>query len=419
MLSSVSSPREAAYFALISSDKEHIESTLEIWQKLNKPASKDLRLAKELAFGTIKRLSSLDFLAKQLTSTGKLNLKSKEKMLLRMAIYQFVFMERIPFYAIVDEKVGLAKKHFGMKTANFFNAVLRKAKDLKLELPRTENPVEDLAIFYSYPTFFVKKLMSEYGLKKAKEIMEVQNHFFPPTVRLRKKAGDTLLKGKELHYLLDGTFEVVQIPKDVEITSIAANPDFYIQNATPAFLIASLAKDIPSPKTILDLCAAPGGKLLACRDLFPEAELFANDVSEEKCALIRDNLRKYGAFSHISCQRGEVYQAFQKFDLIVLDVPCSNSGVLHKRPEARWRLLPENLKQLEELQIAIVKNAASLLNPGGQIWYLTCSILREENEDLIKKVCQRFRLKVFGKMLSVLPNDQGLDGGFGCALKSL
>jgi len=180
--------------------------------------------------------------------------------------------------------------------------------------------------------------------------------------------------------------------------------------------VAALAEHSKAPARILDLCASPGGKLLAAHDLFPQAKLYANDVSPEKIMRLSQNLAKYGVKADLNCGQGEDYQSSELFDLIILDVPCSNSGVLNKRPEARWRLTPKVIEGLRQTQSRLVKHAADLLAPGGVIWYLTCSILKSENEEMIEDVIQHDRLeKVFSKI--VLPNYEGWDGGFGCVLR--
>lgn len=387
-------PREAAFVASLASAKGEgfVPDLLAQWRSTCSPTDLDFDLASEIAFGSTRMALACDYMSQQLSEKrpGKL----RERVLLRTAIYQFNFMSRVPPYAIVNESIEIAKKYCHYTFVSYLNALLRKLEKEKLELPQGDS-VEELSVRYSYPSFFVKLLIEDYGLTQAKIALEAGNVRAPVTYRIRTT----------------GSFGVIE--DRAQIPEIAASTEYYIQNVTPSTLMTALSQGIDPPRKILDLCASPGGKLLLAHDLFPEAKLFANDVSEEKVKLLLENCSKYGIQAELSCERGEEYWSSEKFDIVVLDVPCSNSGVLNKRPEARWRLTEENLDQLEELQLNLIRHAITLLAPGGEIWYLTCSILKRENEQLMQKAGLSVR-----QQQSILPNLQGIDGGFACALKN-
>lgn len=373
--------REIAYIALLSSLREEsfIQETLNRWIAEERPNGKDAALAREIAYGAAKRALTLDYLAEALHQ-GKLQLKRKERALLRTALYQRFFMDRVPEYALVNESVELAKKYTSAHFAKFLNALLRKKQEVAL--PQEES------LYYSYPPYFVERLIAEQGREKAKEIFEIGN--LSPVVMARNRSDQTMVKVEA-------------------IEEYAHSPNYYIQNETPWRLIQFLGQGI-TPRRILDLCASPGGKLIALHDLYPSAALFANDVSEGKIARLRENLDKYGIDAALSCGLGEDYQTEQKFDLVVLDVPCSNSGVLRKRPEARWRLSAAEIGALREQQKKLLEHALTLST--GEVWYMTCSILEEENEGLIEEYSLNIR-----EMRTFLPTRNGLDGGYGCAIK--
>jgi 16S rRNA (cytosine967-C5)-methyltransferase len=200
------------------------------------------------------------------------------------------------------------------------------------------------------------------------------------------------------------------------LEALFASPDFYIQNTTPATLVGRACQGLNPPKTILDLCAAPGGKSLAVHDLFPSAKLFANDVSPAKLRLLKANFEKYAVEATLTEGKGEDYSTDQLFDLIILDVPCSNSGVLNKRPEARWRLTKKALEDLKVTQLALIERAAKLLAPEATLLYITCSLLKQENEQLMEEACKKFGLKKAGYQECILPADGVWDGGFACTL---
>lgn len=381
--------REAAYLAIMASIKEehYASDFLERWKEKESPSPKDDHLAREIAFGTIQRKLSLDYLATQLTPQKKLNMKTKELVLLRTALYQFYFMDRIPIYAITDETQNIAKKYCHRTFCAFLNAILRKLEGSALSLPS-----DSLSVFYSYPEYFVEQLTKDYGLEETKRILMLGNK--SAKVMARKRSAP---------------FEV----EEVKVPHAAHSKDYYIQNRTPVLLIKELSQTLDDPHRILDLCASPGGKTLLMHDLFPKAKLYANDVSEAKLQRIRENAEKYEFDVVLSCGPGELYPHNEKFDLVIVDAPCSNTGVLNKRAEARWRLTSENVQALEVLQIKLIENASEL---ADNIWYMTCSILKEENEGIIRKSCEKFGLEVV-KQLTLLPDEQGSDGGFAAALR--
>lgn len=376
-------PREIAYVSLLTSLREegYLQDNINRWILEQRPDGKDAAFAREIASGAAKRALTLDYIADSLNQS-KLSLKRKERALLRTALYQHYFMDRVPDYAIVNESVELAKKYCSAHFAKFLNSLLRKMKEVALP--------EEESILYSYPPYFVQKLIEERGREKAVEIMEIGNQ--APVLMARRRRDQTMI-----------------FIEDVQ--AIANSPEYYIQNET-SFRLTGLLKN-QEPRNVLDLCASPGGKLIAIHDLYPKAKLYANDVSEEKIRRLSENLQKYGINAFLSVGFGEEYRTGERFDLIVLDVPCSNSGVLRKRPEARWRLSEKELKDLHLLQQKLFEHALTL--SAGEIWYMTCSILKDENERFIQQMAEKHKLTV-RSMHTILPTREGLDGGFGCAL---
>jgi 16S rRNA (cytosine967-C5)-methyltransferase len=350
--------------------------------------SRDQSLTYEICCGTIRYWSQLEWIAKQLTSTGKLSLKNREKSLLFPALYQIYYLERVPHYAIIDETVKLAKTYCHASMGSFFNGILRKASQTPLILPKSDS-VFSLSIRYSQTPFFIEHLLNDRGLDKAKLILEASNT-------------------RPLHFARSKGLPF----KYESVTSDLAQVEGYIQNPTPGSLIQFLSQSTVPPKSILDLCSSPGGKLLLAHDLYPEAKLWANDITESRIRLLNDNITKFGLDVDVRIGLGETYPTDRKFDLIILDVPCSNSGVLNKRVEARWRLSKEALDELKVIQRTLLKHATELLAPGGSIWFLTCSILKEENEGVadvpyLRKVSE----------MTHFPDSEGMDGGYGCHLK--
>lgn len=409
--------REAAYMAVLASVNQDIfiTQTLEQWSKSDRPSQLDFAFAYEIASGSVRRALSLDYIATQLSTSKKLNLKLKERILMRTAIYQYYFMEKVPLYAIVNETIEIAKKYCHQTFVAFLNALLRKLSEQKPSLPQGHLPA-NLSIRHSYPEYFVKALLEDYGITLAEEILEIGNTAPKTMARVRPGVDVDIEAFKFLQLQQNTGIPIAIIDKTASLAALGQLPEIYIQNATPVALVASLAERTEAPAHILDLCASPGGKLLAAHDLYPSAKLYANDVSQEKLLRLSQNLRKYGVQADLTCGPGEAYQSHERFDLIILDVPCSNSGVLNKRPEARWRLQPGVFKELTQTQLNLIRHAKTLLTTNGAIWYLTCSLLKDENENLIKRACQQNGLHSTYSH-TILPNRDGWDGGFAALLK--
>lgn len=371
--------REAAWRALCSEKK--LSESIKEWQLRENPSREDVRLAEVIAYGTCQRQKSLEWIAIQLTPKGKLNLKNKEMMLLFSALYQRVFLDKIPPYAIASESVEIAKRNLSRPFSSFLNALLRNYERVQPKLSK-----DDCAVYFSYPDFFVQLLIKELGREKAIEVLDIQNRSLPIYYRDRVRGG---------------------VKKVEAIESLVNSPDAYIQNATPVALLEFLGEG-RSFRSILDLCAAPGGKLLWLFDHFKEALLVANEPSIERQKRLRENIAKYGIAAKVTSFDGRLIPEDEKFDLIVIDAPCSNSGVLHRRPEARWRLEKRALSELEKLQKELVERAAEHLFPGGEIWYMTCSIIDGENGGLLRR-CKSVRVE---REMLVLPDVEGRDGGY-------
>ena len=410
-------PREAAYQAVLASlsDDAYVADTLSSWRSTTNPSAKDARLASYIANGTVRMAAALDYLALQATSRKKLSLKRKEKALLRCAVYQLQMMSGIASYAAVNESVELAKKYCHPSFAKFLNALLRKLVDTSPALPNG-NDTPSLSLRYSYPISFIKMVRSQYGIDETRTILQAGNE--PPTTfaRIRPIGHDT-----ELEPLFDPAERpfatVAKLNESAQLAAVAESAHYYIQNPTPAVLIGSLVQGVTTPpKRILDLCASPGGKTIALHDAFPEATIHANDGSKQRIGRLKENLEKYGLDIPVTCSPGEQFGTEEPFDLIVIDAPCSNSGTFGRRAEARWRYTPEQTEHLRKTQLTLLKHAASLLAPGGQIWYLTCSICPQENDQVVRDAAD-YKLTPVAKPLLITPSIDGDDGGFACALR--
>ncbi|MCB1135620.1 MAG: methyltransferase domain-containing protein [Chlamydiia bacterium] len=395
------SPRKAAYEALLTWKRSEtfILHSLSEWQATSRPEARDFALAYEIAAGVVRRWRTLDASIDLLTSK---RVKARERVLLALGLYQLWWMHSVPPHAALNETVQLAKSCIHASAGPFVNAVMRRA------LADGQPVFSEPGLHYSLPDHYVGLLRSELG-DRATACME--HSLSPPPLMLRVRAdlpADLTAQLGSSDGLPDGMYRV----DGESIPQLAHREEVYIQNATPFALLSRLRPLLRQPSQVLDLCAAPGGKLIALHDFFPSAELFANDVSEQKLAKLRSNLTKYGIDCTFFCGPGQELPKDRNYDLIICDVPCSNSGVLGKRPEARWRLEPHALAELLSLQRSLLRHAADLLAPGGQLCYMTCSILCEENEGMLDWACEELGLTIQSNPELLLPNAEGWDGGF-------
>lgn len=400
--------RECAFRAVLKAlhDDAPAADTINAWASETCVSTRDRGFVKEVAYGTLRRLKTLEYMASK-ASKRTLRLDEKAKALLFTGLYQIVFMDGVPSYAAVDETVELAKRVASHGIAQLCNALLRAVVRDRPVLPQGDD-VASLAIRLSYPDDFVADLLHSYGLETTKDLLEAMN--IPGVTMLRLREGASL---EAFQDVVSQAPPMVRLKEGDDISRWTQDSTVYIQNATPAKLLFHLATGVSVPTKILDLCAAPGGKSIAIHDIFPAARLFMNDVSEHKLMKIRENVEKYGVVATLSCHRGEKFPVPKDlFDVVIVDAPCSNSGTLNKRPEARWRLSRKHTQELQRQQIVLLGHARDLISRGGQLWYMTCSILPEENEDVVATACRDFALQRVGEPMLLLPNREGWDGGY-------
>jgi 16S rRNA (cytosine967-C5)-methyltransferase len=407
MVKVVNPAREQAFLALNTAflGKGYVSDVL----NRDLLTSQDLRFTEELAYGVMQRQYTLEYYAKQIIDKGKsLKLKRKEKILLFMALYQALYMDRVPSHAWTNETIELAKKYCSKHIIAFLTYLLRKIPHIEFSLPKDDS-IEALSISYSYPEAFIRSILNELCIEDVKTILKIGNQAAPIFVRVFEPSEYPTSCEQVPPFFIAKTKNL-----DVAFSSQTV----YVQNITPLKLLSQMHQESFHPNHILDLCASPGGKTLALAKLYPHAQLYSNDVSQKKIDRLKSNMEKYQVSTHFSMHRGELFPFSKQYDLIVADLPCSNSGVFNKRPEARWRYTTQSMEELFALQMKILENAVQGIKKNGELWVMTCSFLDCENERLIESLCSKYPLRVRVKK-KILPSDYGEDGGFACALQHL
>jgi 16S rRNA (cytosine967-C5)-methyltransferase len=375
-------------------------------------APSDRHFATELFYGVLRNRTLLDFWIDRLRS-GSLDVSSRD--LLRLGFYQ-LFLLRTPPHAAIYETVELA----GRRNRSLVNAVLRSALRRFAELERAAE-AEALAIRFSHPQFFVDRWTAQYGAEAAAALCEWDNHPASPYARINR------LKTRVEAFIAQhaGAEVLPDHHNFVRLTSVPldalARGECYMQD--PSTSVACELLDPRPGERVLDACAAPGGKSGYLAELMQNrGELIACDRDPHRIDLLRHNLETLGA----TCARvlqndwrapagGDFAPA--SFDRILLDAPCSNTGVMRRRVDVRWRLTPQDFARMQQEQIGIARALIPLLKPGGTFVYSTCSLEVDENEEVVRRLLADFPFLEQTAQRSVLPFHDHFDGAFASSLR--
>ena len=389
----------------------------------------DRGLCQELVYGVVRRQATLDWLIIQKTegrrqSTGIQNL-------LRLGLYQIFWLDKIPPHASVHETVELAKcEGYGPK-AGFINAVLR---GYLREFDATKKALADLkasnpALGFSHPQWLVEKWQKHFGHEHTAQLLEWNNtppKTFARVNTLKINAGKLIEKWRDENveydfarhsFLPENTmFELKAHPP---LSSLASFRDgwFYVQD--PSTLLAPLELAPQPGETILDLCAAPGGKAtFMAQQMNNGGKIVAGDVAEERLKLIQENCQRLGVACVETILNSKLKIEKPEFDKILIDAPCSNTGVLRRRVDLRWRVSPEEILRLQKAQLDLLKQAAPMLRPGGTLVYSTCSLEPEENTIVVQEFLSGHPGFKLERERELLPFSDNADGAFVARLKS-
>ena len=401
----------------------------------------DRRFVTELVYGSIKAKGTIDWLLRQQVSRPLTKISPKILNILRLAVFQIYYLERIPESAACNEAVKLAKKVGHAGTVKFVNGVLRNLirNQDKLNFPSIEdNSILHLALATMHPEWLVKRWLAEYGLDETKALCAFNNEIAPlsirtNTLRLERESLATKLSAegwevKPSAWNKDGL--ICSKITSLDIAFKKYGQAFYIQDES-----SMLVADVVAPKSgeeILDLCAAPGGKTTHLAQVMDnDGHIIASDIHEHKLKLIEENAKRLG----IDIIEPLLFDAtvdnqkwHSRFDRVLVDAPCSGLGVLRRRAEARWTKNEKDLVQFPLVQRQILDHAAKYLKPGGLLVYSTCTIVKEENSDVIVDFLAKHKdfeyagithplTAVQSNELQLLPHRDRVDGFYICALR--
>jgi len=361
--------------------------------RFNKLSSADHGLATELVMGVLRWRSWLDQRLTEASSQSLERLDEEALCALRLGVYQLKFLSRVPARAAIFESVELVKAARKRSAASFVNAVLRKtagtgaaasaepAADIFIRIEKSSDAIA-LAGNSAHPDWLVARWVERYGIETTRQICVADQHPPATCIRVYDRRGLDELTREGVGLGPGRLLSAAQIVLAGDITRTQAYQQgrVAIQDAGSQ-LVALL---VGQGKTILDCCAAPGGKTALLARQNPTALVVASDVHPHRARLLRDLVR----LPNVCIVAGDACQLpFScTFDRILADVPCSGTGTLARNPEIKWRIRTEDLDDLQARQIAILKSALGQLAAGGRLIYSTCSMEREENEAVVEAV---------------------------------
>jgi 16S rRNA (cytosine967-C5)-methyltransferase len=374
-------PREIACRVLLQREagQDYIENLLEAGLTRSSLSPADRGLLQELVYGTVRRQATLDWLISR--KTGGRPQKPDLQVLLRLALYQIFWLSRIPDHAAVNETVELAKRRGFNSQSGFVNAVLR---GYLRERERTERQLEELkvtdpAIGYSHPKWLVERWEKRLGRERLVSFLQWNNA--PPATfarlnmlrasadHLREQWAREKVEAKLVPADWAGGALLFELQSFPSLATLKSFNDgwFYVQD--PSTLLAVSELDSQPGETVLDFCSAPGGKTMAIAERMKnQGTLVAHDMTVDRLRLVEENCARMG----VTCAKAVLPSMLDSgltFDRILIDAPCSNTGVMRRRVDLRWRIRETELTRLRTTQLQLLRDAIPRLKPGGALVY--------------------------------------------------
>ena len=376
----------------------------------------------ELTYGVIRWREKLDWVIRHFSKISFERIELETLNILRLGLYQILFLSRTPSSAAVNESVELSKRARGKGGAGFVNAVLRSSIRQKDEIcypDIAEDPALHISVLESHPLWLVQRWLKEMGVEETFKICKFDNQISSLTLRantLKISRKDLIrkLEEKELKPLSATFSEEGILLQDPPPTSELPfmKEGLYIIQDEASQLVTSILDPKPGER-ILDACAAPGGKTThMAQEMENRGEIYALDLSKGKLDSIEEMCQRLG-IKIVKTTKGDAVKSLPipqgvKFDRILADVPCSGFGTLRKNPDLKWRREEKDVKRLSELQFSILSNLSTYVKEGGVLIYSTCTVFHEENEDVVETFLEghpEFQLDQIEKVASAFIAD--------------
>lgn len=351
---------------------------------------------KRVAEGTIERQLELDYYLDTFSTVPVRKMKPLIRCLMRMSVYQILYMDAVPDSAVCNEACKLAGKRKFVNLKGFVNGVLRKIAGQKEQLPLPDKKTQSelyLSIKYSTPLWLTQRWLSQYGYEITEKLLEGLLAVQPVTLRfstvLDKQALSKAVQAiEETGVTLEKSGYLPYVYKAQKLEGVQSLSGFYEGHFTVQDVSSVLsveAADIQKTDFVIDVCAAPGGKTLLAAE--KANKVLSRDVSEYKCALIEENAERMQA-GNVTIQVHDATVTDESLigqaDILIMDVPCSGLGVTGKKQDIKYHATEGSLQSVVELQKQIVESCHKYVKPGGILLYSTCTINAEENEEMVK-----------------------------------
>lgn len=436
--------RNTALRALYDIHKNGAYSNLAIKEALQTSTlhAADRRLVTELVHGVVRYQLHLDHIIAQFSKVKHISYWVRD--ILRMGLYQIYYLDRIPDSAAVNESVQLARKYGGARSAGFVNGLLRSAIRGKESITYPKDQLQALCIKESFPFWIGQRWCTENGLDYAKELMAASNRKAPLTLRcnLTKTSPEALISWFQNSGIAAKQFEIPaapHVPYAITVSGISAVETlpafldgwFYIQD--PGAMLVSEILDPQPGETILDVCAAPGGKTTHIAEKMQNTgTVHAFDLYAHKCELIAKNAKRLG-LTIIQPHVADITKGMQAYhgqaDRVLADVPCSGLGVIRRKPDIKYARKPEDMQIFARQSQLILHQAAQCVKPGGILVFSTCTVECTENEAVADAFLQKHpefrRIPIEGVTcpndgyIRLLPHTDETDGFFIAKLQKI
>ena len=394
-----SSPRATAVEVLCLWATTHNSIDLLLQAALAKVADIDRPLMKSLVYGVLRQKEYLDHILRQFAKHPLRSMKPRTLMTLRIGVFQLLFCSRIPESAAVNATVNTLKEAGQPQwLIGFANGILRAVARGRAALPTPEALAAGEPPILNHPAWLIERWQTHFGRETTRTICQLNNTepLLSLRVNTRRTSRSALINlfskagiAAEPGYFSPLSLIIAAYPGGIASLPGYAEGYFQVQDEAPQ-LASMLAGSLPARARVLDGCAGVGGKTTHLAEMLPPGgQLIAVEPDTRRYGLLRENLQRLGLTVQVRCVRTDLSSFAQAnpqpFDCILVDAPCSGTGVIRRQPDIRWNRKPEELQQYQQKQLQLLDLAASMLKPGGTLIYATCSLEPEENEEVITR----------------------------------
>jgi len=397
--------------------------------------ARDRRWTRELVYWMLRHRAGIDAILSERVRGGLVRLDPDVIDLLRLGVYQLLFMGSVPAYAAIAQTVELAKRRHGLGASKLVNAVLRRTDRERenLSTPQAGDTVDSLALKYSHPRWLIARWIERFGEQDTERLLTLNNAEAPVIIRpygIVREQLEAMMEAAGVHvaeapYARDS----IAISGGTTFTELGAFKKglFFVQD--PAATLVTMYASVPTGATVADLCAAPGGKALELSRT--AGRVAASDKSFARLQRLLANQKRLESLNVYPFVGDARQPAIKPADVVLIDVPCTGTGTFRRHPDARWRIKISDFAVMSQLQRSILRAAADVVKPGGLLIYSTCSLELEENDaqiDWFMSENQNFVLEpppdgvvhsdlLDNGKLRALPHRHGIDGAFAARLR--